>query len=70
MKKPYYYYKELPLYHVYDSNLTGTQKLLMFLLCIDDSWSLYDLCCLARMRAEDVIFDLNELKIRGYIQSK
>ena len=23
------YYKELPLFHLYDSDLTGTQKLLM-----------------------------------------
>lgn len=67
MNKPYY--KELPLNHAYDSNLTSTQKLLMFLLCIDGSWDVYDLCCLARMRVEDVIFDLNELKRQGYIQA-
>ena len=26
------YFKELPLFHLYDSDLTGTQKLLMTLL--------------------------------------
>ena len=36
MKKPYY--KELPLFHIYDSNLTGSQKLLMTLLLIDDTY--------------------------------
>ena len=30
------YYKELPLFHLYDSDLTGTRKLLMtlFLVCL------------------------------------
>ena len=28
------YYKELPLFHLYDSDLTGTQKLLMTLLLV------------------------------------
>ena len=28
------YYKELPLLHLYDSDLTGTQKLLMTLLLV------------------------------------
>ena len=37
MKKPYY--KELPLFHLYDSDLTGTQKLLMTLLLIDDTYT-------------------------------
>lgn len=29
------YYKELPLFHLYDSDLTGTQKLLMTLLQVN-----------------------------------
>ena len=48
MKKPYY--KELPLFHIYDSNLTGSQKLLMTLLLIDDTYDIYTLGCLARRR--------------------
>ena len=66
MKKPYY--KELPLFHVYDSNLTGSQKLLMTLLLIDDTYDIDTLSCLAKQRSEDVIFDLQELKKRGYFQ--
>lgn len=38
MKKPYY--KELPLFHIYDSNLSGSQKLLMTLLLIDDTYDI------------------------------
>ena len=60
MKKPYY--KELPLFHIYDSNLTGSQKLLMTLLLIDDTYDMYTLGCLAKRPTEDVIFDLQELK--------
>ena len=67
MMKPYY--KELPLHHVYDGNLTGTQKLLMFLLYIDNTYGIYDLCSLAKMCVEDVIFDLNGLKQQGYIKA-
>ena len=63
MKKPYY--KELPLFHVYDSNLTGSQKLLMTLLLIDDTYDIDTLSCLAKQRSEDVIFDLQELKSEG-----
>ena len=59
------YYKELPLFHIYDSNLTGSQKLLMTLLLIDDTYDIYTLGCLAKLRAEDVIFDLQELKSGG-----
>ena len=29
------YFKELPLFHLYDSDLTGTQKLLMTLLLVN-----------------------------------
>ena len=47
------YYKELPLFHLYDSDLTGTQKLLMTLLLVE-RYDIYDLSCLARMRPEDV----------------
>ena len=68
MKKPYY--KELPLVHIYDSNLTGSQKLLMTLLLIDNAYDIYTLSCLAKLRTEDVIFDLQELKKRGYFQDR
>ena len=43
------YYKELPLFHIYDSNLTGSQKLLMTLLLIDDTYDIYTLGCLAKL---------------------
>lgn len=68
MKKPYY--KELPLFNIYDSNLTGSQKLLMTLLLIDNAYDIYTLSCLAKLRTEDVIFDLQELKKRGYFQDR
>ena len=68
MKKPYY--KELPLFHIYDSNLTGNQKLLMTPLLIDDTYDIYTLSCLAKLRTEDVILDLKELKKRGYFQNR
>ena len=64
------YYKELPLFHIYDSDLTGTQKLLMFLLGIDEKLSVYELGYFARMQIDDVMFDLKELKQRGYLQDK
>ena len=63
------YYKELPLFHLYDSDLTGTQKLLMTLLLVA-RYDIYDLCCLARMRPEDVTADLAELKRKGYLQGR
>ena len=63
------YYKELPLFHLYDSDLTCTQKLLMTLLLVA-RYDIYDLSCLARMRPEDVAADLAELKRKGYLQSK
>ena len=63
------YYKELPLFHLYDSDLTGTQKLLMTLLQVN-RFDIYDLSCLARMRPEDVTADLAELKRKGYLQSR
>lgn len=63
------YYKELPLFHLYDSNLTGTQKLLMTLLLVA-RYDIYDLSCLARMRPEDVTADLTELKRKGYLQDR
>ena len=63
------YYKELPLFHLYDGDLTGTQKLLMTLLLVA-RYDIYDLSCLARMRPEDVTADLTELKRKGYLQSK
>ena len=36
------YYKELPLFHLYGSDLTGTQKLLMTLLLVA-RYDIYDL---------------------------
>lgn len=63
------YYKELPLFHLYDSDLTSTQKLLMTLLLVAQ-FDIYDLSCLARMRPEDVAADLAELKRKGYLQSR
>ena len=61
------YYKELPLFHLYDSGLTGTQKLLMTLLLVA-RYDIYDLSCLARMRPEDVTADLPELYRKGNLQ--
>ena len=63
------YYKKLPLFHLYDSDLTGTQKLLMTLLLVNQ-FDISDLSCLARMRPEDVVADLAELKRKGYLQDK
>ena len=63
------YFKELPLFHLYDSDLTGTQKLLMTLLLLDQ-YDIYELSCLARMRPEDVAADLAALKRKGYLQDR
>lgn len=63
------YYKELPLFHLYDGDLTGTQKLLMTLLLVA-RYDIYDLSCLARMRTEDVAADLAALKRKGYLQDR
>ena len=63
------YFKKLPLFHLYDSDLTGTQKLLMTLLQVNQ-FDIYDLSCLARMRPEDVAADLAELKRKGYLQGR
>lgn len=63
------YYKKLPLFHLYDSDLTCTQKLLMTLLLVNQ-FDIYDLSCLARMRPEDVTADLAELKRKGYQQDR
>ena len=63
------YYKELPLFHLYDSDLTCTQKLLMTLLLVNQ-FDIYDLSCLARMRPEDVAADLAELKRKGYLKGR
>ena len=63
------YYKELPLFHLYDGDLTGTQKLLMTLFLVD-RYDIYELSYLARMRQEDVTADLAELKRKGYLQDK
>lgn len=63
------YYKELPLFHLYDSDLTCTQKLLLTLLLVNQ-FDIYDLSCLARMRPEDVAADLAALKRKGYLQGR
>ena len=63
------YFKELPLFHLYDGDLTGTQKLLITLLLVD-RYDIYELSCLARMCPEDVTTDLAELKRKGYLQDK
>ena len=63
------YYKELPLFHLYDSDLTGAQKLLMTLLLVE-RYDVFVLSCLARMRPEDVAADLAELKRKGYLQGR
>ena len=63
------YYKELPLFHLYDGDLTGSQKLLMTLLLVD-RYDIYELSCLVRMCPEDVTADLAELKRKGYLQDK
>ena len=63
------YFKELPLFHLYDGDLTGTQKLLMTLLLVD-RYDIYALSCLVRMHPEDVSADLAELKRKGYLQGK
>ena len=63
------YFKKLPLFHLYDSNLTCTQKLLMTLLLVE-RYDVYELSCLARMRPEDVTADLAELKQKGYLQDR
>lgn len=63
------YFKKLPLFHLYDSDLTGTQKLLMTLLQVNQ-FDIYDLSCLARMRPEDVAADLAALKRKGYLQGR
>ena len=63
------YFKKLPLFHLYDSDLTGTQKLLMTLLLVA-RYDIYDLSCLARMRPEDVTAELAELTRKGYLQDR
>lgn len=63
------YFKKLPLFHLYDSDLTGTQKLLMTLLLVA-RYDIYELSCLARMRPEDVTADLAALKRKGYLQDR
>ena len=63
------YFKELPLFHLYDSDLTGTQKLLMTLLLVNQ-FDIYDFRRLARMCPEDVTADLAELKRKGYLQDR
>ena len=44
--------------------------MLMTLLLIDDAYDIYTLSCLAKLRTEEVIFDLQELKKRGYFQDR
>ncbi len=68
MPKPYN--KDIPLFHIYDSELTGSQKLLMTLLLVEDNQDIYTLSYLAKRSIEDVTFDLKELKKRGYFQDR
>ena len=63
------YFKMRPLVHLYVSELTGTQKLLMTLLLVNQ-FDIYDLSCLARMRPEDVAADQAALKRKGYLQGR
>ena len=63
------YYKELPLFHLYDGDLTGTQKLLMTLLLVE-RYDIYELSRLTRMRPEEVATELAELKRKGYLQGR
>ena len=63
------YYKELPLFHLYDGDLTGTQKLLMTLLLVD-GYDIYVRFCLARRGPEDVTANLAELERKGDLQDK
>ncbi len=70
MTKPYS--KELPLRHIYDSNLSSNQKMLMTLLLIEENPDLYDLSTLAK-RSRFAVFITekeNHLNIRNEIKAQ
>lgn len=48
------YYKELSLYHIYDSELNCLQKLLVFLVEINENWTIHELSSMTKTHEEDV----------------
>lgn len=67
MRKPYH--AEITTDHLFDSELTGIQKLLVTLLIVDKNLDIYNLSCLAKIPTDEVILALKELKTQGYFQS-
>lgn len=67
MNKPYH--AEIITDHLFDSELTGMQKLLATLLMVDRNLNVYDLSCLAKIPTDEVILALKGLKKQGYFQS-
>lgn len=67
MRKPYH--AEITTDHLFDSELTGIQKLLLTLLIVDKNLDIYNLSCLAKIPTDEVILALKELKTQGYFQS-
>ena len=67
MNKPYH--AEITTDHLFDSELTGVQKLLTTLLIVDSGLDNYDLSCLAKIPTDEVILALKGLKKQGYFQS-
>ena len=67
MNKPYH--AEITTDHLFDSELTGIQKLLATLLIVDRSLDIYDLSCLAKISTDEVILALKVLKKQGYFQT-
>lgn len=67
MNKPYH--AEITTDHLFDSELTGMQKLLATLLVVDSCLDIYDLSCLAKIPVEDVVLALKGLKKQGYFQA-
>lgn len=67
MNKPYH--ATIPTDHLFDSELTGIQKLLVTLLIVGRSLDIYDLSCLAKIPTDEVILALKGLKKQGYFQS-
>ena len=70
MTKPHS--KELPLRHIYDSNLSSNQKLLMTLLLIEENPDLYDLSTLAKRSRFAVFITEKEdhMNIRNEIKAQ
>ena len=61
------YYKELSLYHIYDSERNCLQKLLVFLVEINENWTIHKLSSMTKTHEEDVKHSLEELKKKGYL---